>query len=133
MENSPIVDLGIASNLAVIQKPGISETLIIVGSSELVGRWSRVVTWGAAQTLWFRLTQLLYPRAAVQITPRAATAVFRPSEAPTVTSFLNVSAEEEGKIIKMHGFGGQTEWNVRLSYDEGHELWASLERILDAV
>ena len=133
MENNPVVDLGVATNLAIIQKPGVAETLLIVGLSEPVGRWARVMTRGAAQTLWFRLTHILYPRAAEQITPRAATAVFRRSDAPTVTSFLNVTEQKQEKTILVHGLGGQVEWKVRFSYEEGHELWASLERILDAV
>ncbi|MBN1311860.1 MAG: hypothetical protein JXB30_10605 [Anaerolineae bacterium] len=133
MEKSPIVDFGFATNLAVIQKPGISETLIIVGRSQLDKRWARIITWGAAQTLWFRLTHILYPRAAQQITPRAATAAFRRSDAPAITSFLNVTAKEQERVIMIHGLGGQVEWKTHFSYDEGHELWAALERILDAV
>ncbi len=133
IDKGRVIDLGIVTNLAIIQKPGVSETLLIVGRSETVGRWARVMTRGAAQALWFHLTHILYPRAAVQITPRAATAAFRHSDAPTITSFLEVKALEQEKIIAIRGLGGLEAWIVRFSYDEGHELWASLEKILDSV
>jgi hypothetical protein len=133
IDKGRVIDLGIVTNLAIIQKPGASETLLIVGMSEMVGRWARVMTRGAAQALWFHLTHILYPRAAVQITPRAATAALRHTDAPTVTSFLEVKALEQEKIIAMRGLGGLEAWVVRFSYDEGHELWASLEKILDSV
>jgi hypothetical protein len=133
IDKDRVIDLGIVTNLAIIQKPGVSETLLIVGMSETVGRWARVMTRGAAQALWFHLTHILYPRAAVQITPRAATAALHHGDAPTVTSFLEVKPIEEQKIIAVRGLGGQQAWVVHFSFDEGHELWASLEKILDAV
>lgn len=133
IDKGRVVDLGIVTNLAIIQKPGVSETLLIVGMSETVGRWARVMTRGAAQALWFHLTYILYPRAAVQITPRAATAALSHAGAPTVTSFLEVKAQEPEKMILLRGLGGLEAWVVRFTYDEGHELWASLEKILDSV
>lgn len=133
IDKERVIDLGIVTNLAIIQKPGVSETLLIVGISEQVGRWARVMTRGAAQALWFHLTHILYPRAAVQITPRAATAALHHADAPTVTSFVEVKAQEEAKMITLRGLGGLQAWMVRFTNDEGHELWASLEKVLDSV
>jgi hypothetical protein len=126
------VDLGKVNNLAVIQKPGVSETLLMVGQSQ-GGRWARIMTRGAAQTLWFHLTQILYPRAASQLTQRAQTAVLRKSDAPTITSFVEVFHMEDRHMIRLRGIGGVEEWLIYFDYEEAHELWAGLERILKVV
>src|SRR5689334_12256117 len=131
-QRSPL-DLGFVSNLAVIKKPGSDELLMMVGQSQQSGRWVRIITRGAAQTMWFHLTQFLSPRAAGQLTPRAATAVIRPSASPLVTPFLEVQNLEEKKLIRVHGIGGAEEWVVYFSYDEGFELWAALEKVLNVV
>lgn len=127
------LDLGFVSNLAVIKRPGTDDLLMMVGQSQQAGRWVKVITRGAAQTMWFHLTTYLYPRAAAQLTPRAATAVLRKSESPVVTPFLEVSNLEDKKMIRVTGIGGAEEWVIHFSYDEGFELWAALEKILNVV
>src|SRR5574337_779791 len=106
MAHSRPSDLGFVSNLAVIKKPGSEDLLMMVGQSQQAGRWVKVITWGAAQTMWFHLTTFLYPRAAAQLTPRAATAVLRKNESPIVTPFLEVSNLEDKKMIRVTGIGG---------------------------
>lgn|SRR5574341_1106627 len=133
MDEAQFADLGMVTNLAVIQKPGVTENLLLVGMSEGAHRWARVLTRGASQALWYHLTHVLYPRAAGQITPRAATAVLRHADSPTVTSFVEISGNEEQQIVTMRGMGGQENWMVHFSYQEGQELWASLEKALDIV
>jgi len=131
-QRSPI-DLGLVSNLAMIKKPGSEDLLMLVGQSQQSGRWVRIITRGAAQTMWFYLTNFLYPRAAAQLTPRAATAVLKPSDSPVVTPFLEVLNLEEKKIIRLHGVGSAEEWVAYFTHDEGFELWAALEKILNVV
>jgi hypothetical protein len=126
------VDLGQVNNVAVIQKPGVSETLLMVGQAPS-GRWARIMTRGAAQALWFHLTQILYPRAAGQLTQRAQTAVLKKSDAPTITSFVEVFNVEDKQMIRLRGMGGIEEWVVYFNYDEAHELWAGLEKVLKVV
>jgi hypothetical protein len=132
MQSSPPLDLGFVSNLAVIKRPGSDELLMMVGQSDK-GRWVKIVTRGAAQTLWFHLTQFLYPRAAQQLTPRAATAVLQKSSSPMVTTFLEVMNMTDKQIIRVHGLGGAEEWLMYVTHEEGFELWASLEKILKSV
>jgi hypothetical protein len=125
-------DLGFVNNLTVIKKPGGSETLLLIGQSQS-GRWARVMTRGAAQTLWFHLTIILYPRAAGQITHRAQTAVLRRSTDPLITNFFEVTNNAEHKQIRLRGLGGEEEWLIYFTHEDGYELWASLEKILDVV
>lgn len=133
MSESKVVDMGFVTNLAVIKKPGANETLLVVGLSQSAGRWVRLMTRGAAQALWFHLTNILYPRAAGQITTRAQTAVLRKGEGPDVTSFFEVVSNQDRKLIRVRGIGGTAEWLIYFTYDEGYELWASLEKILNVV
>ncbi len=133
MQQGKPVDLGFVSNLAVIRKPGSDELLMMVGQSQQGTRWVKIITRGAAQALWFHLTQYLYPRAAAQLTPRAATAVLRPSGSPTVTPFMEVSNLQDKKIIRVTGIGSAEDWVIYFSHDEGFELWAALEKILNVV
>lgn len=128
-----LTDLGMVNNLAIIKKPGSSKKLLVVGQSEQHDRWVRIITWGAAQTLWFHLTHILYPRAADQLTPRAATAMLSDPDSPTVTTSFAASYDEEKGVISVRGIGGQRPWVIRFPMHEGYELWASLEDILDAV
>lgn len=133
MQQSRGVDLGFVTNLAIIKKPGSDDLLMMVGQSEQAGRWVKVITKGAAQALWFHLTQYLYPRAAAQITPRAATAVLRPSSSPTVTPFMEATNFEDKKIVRVRGLGSLEEWVIYFTHEEGFELWAALEKMLNAV
>lgn len=132
MSESKMVDLGFVNNLTVIKKPGASETLLLIGQAQS-GRWVRVMTRGAAQTLWFHLTTILYPRAAGQITHRAATAVLRRSTDPLITNFFEVTNYEDRKQIRLRGLGGEEEWLIYFTHEDGYELWAGLEKILDVV
>jgi hypothetical protein len=132
MSDSRLVDIGFVNNLTVIKKPGGSETLLIIGQSQS-GRWARVMTRGAAQTLWFHLTTALYPRAAEQITHRAQTAVLRRSTDPLITNFFEVTNNETRKMLRVRGLGGEEDWLIYFTYEDGYELWASLEKILDVV
>jgi hypothetical protein len=133
MQSSPPLDLGFVSNLAVIKRPGSEDLLMLVGQSKDSGRWVKIVTKGAAQTLWVHLTQYLYPRAAQQLTSRAATAVLQKSSSPMVTTFLEVFNMDDKQVIRVHGIGGAEEWLMYFTHDEGFELWASLEKILNVV
>lgn len=132
MSDSRVNDLGFVNNLTVIRKPGASETLLLIGQSQ-AGRWARVMTRGAAQTLWFHLTTILYPRAAGQITHRAQTAVLRRSTDPLITNFFEVTNNAERKQLRLRGLGGEEEWLIYFTYEDGYELWAALEKILDVV
>ena len=132
MSDAKINDMGFVNNLTVIKKPGASETLLLIGQAQS-GRWARVMTRGAAQTLWFHLTTILYPRAAGQITHRAATAVLRRSTDPLITNFFEVTNNDEKKVIRLRGLGGDDPWLIYFTHEDGYELWAALEKILDVV
>ncbi len=130
MQRQAPSDLGFVTNLAVIKKPGSDDLVLMVGQSKTSGRWVKTITRGAAQTLWFHLTQYLYPRAAAQITQRAETAVLRPSASPLVTPFLEITNFQERKVIRVRGIGSAEEWLIYFTYDEAFELWAALEKML---
>ena len=133
MEKQDMFDLGLVGNLAIIRKPSAPDKLLFVGTSQEHARWVRVITRGAAQTLWFHLTHILYPRAADQITPRAATAMLRPPDAPNLTTSFFVHHDKDKRMIKVQGIGSKLGWMMHFPMDEGYELWASLEDILDSV
>ncbi len=128
-----LLDMGAVTNLSVVKKPGRSEALLLIGRSAHNRRWIRVITQGAAQALWFHLTHILFPRAAQQVTPRAATALFRKSDSPAITTMFEVFFREEEGSIYVRGLGSEQEWVIRFTLDEGHELWASLEKTLKSV
>lgn len=132
MNQSSDVDLGLVNSLSVAEKPGTEDRLMLMGSTTDAQRWMKVVTKGAAQTLWFYLTQILFPRAADQLTPRAATAMLTPVKKEEATASFLVKANEEREMILVQALGDPP-WKIYFSYEEGRELWASLEDILDAV
>ena len=132
MSKTNDVDLGMVKSLSVTEKPGSDDRLMLMGSNSGEERWMKIVTKGAAQTLWFYLTQILFPRAADQITPRAATAMLTPVKNEDATASFLVKANEQHEMILVQALGDPP-WKMYFSYDEGRELWASLEDILDAV
>lgn len=132
--SSEAANLGKASNLAIIKKPGSSERLLFVGmSGKAEKRWVRTISRGSAQTLWYHLTHILYPRAADQLTPRAQTALFSPEDMSKVTTGFFVASNDEKGLIYVRGVGGPAEWEIYFTKEEGYELWASLEDVLGAV
>lgn len=126
-------DMGVVNNLAVIKKPGSTDRLLFVGQSKDHERWVRIITYGAAQSLWHYLTQLLYPRAADQLTPRAATAALVSPETPNVITTFVASLDEAQGVVNLRGIASGGVWMFKFSKEDGYELWASLEDILDAV
>ena len=123
-------DSGTITNLSAFQKPGKSDTILLIGRAETGGQWTRVLTHGAATALWFYLVKILFPRAAGQLTPRMATAALRDADSPKVATMVRVRVNEETGMIEVGGIGGRHAWVIRFDHEEGYELWASLEGVL---
>lgn len=128
-----IVNLGLITNLSAFEKPGQSDTVLLMGRSREGEQWTRLVTRGTAQALWFYLVRILFPRAAEQLTPRMATAALRDLDTPMVTTAVKVHGDETAQLIYVLGFGGRQNWLIHFTYEEGRELWASLEDVLNSV
>ena len=122
-----LIDFGVSTRPFVVPKP--QHDAVIVGGKVGEQRWTRVVSRRAAHTMWYHLTELLYPERARQITTRAATAPIRSDVAPTITSHVEVF-RGEGDYIEILGTGGQREWLTRLNEHDGRALWAALDKML---
>lgn len=127
------IDLGLAKNIAIIRKPGTKDVLLFVGQSSDGERWVRTITFGAAQALWHYLTALLYPRAAHQLTQRAATAALTIPDSPTIVTTFAAQENKEKGLIEVRAIATEATWNLQFAKEEGYELWAALEDILDVV
>ncbi|MBN1563344.1 MAG: hypothetical protein JXA10_05865, partial [Anaerolineae bacterium] len=74
MNSEPIKrQYGLSTDLFVSRKES-DQTLVLGGVGQEDKRWVHIMTQRAAQVLWFKLTQLLYPDKAEMVTGLAATA-----------------------------------------------------------
>ncbi|HEC22419.1 MAG TPA: hypothetical protein ENI95_05840 [Chloroflexi bacterium] len=133
MNEDTFTDLGIVSNLSVVEDRANPGTLFLSLSDTRSQRTTLSLTQGAAQVLWFYLTQLLFPRAAAQLTPRVTTATLQPAPNLQVVFAVKVWMEKKSGLIEVIGVSAVEGWRFRFTPEEGHELWASLEEVLHII
>lgn len=122
-----LTNFGITTELFAMPKPPRDD--VVVGGMVGEIRWTRVVTRRAAHTLWYYLTTLLFPDRSAEITTRAATSAFRKSDAPSITTHVEVF-RGEGGYIEILGSGGKQDWLTRLHERDARDLWAALDKML---
>lgn len=108
-----------------------SESAFVVGGvGESEEQWAQLMTKRAAQVLWFKLTQLLYPDKALTVTALATTAPLRPpSSGEAVTTHMEVVRGGDGQYTLVGRVDHNTWW-VQLTEVEARRLWASLDLAL---
>ena len=129
MNTEPKKELhGLSTDLFVSRKES-DHTLVLGGMGQEEKRWVHVMTQRAAQILWFRLTQLLYPDKAEMVTGLAATAPLRSMPGPSVTSHVEIvrSGDDQYTLV---GWILRNNWRVQLSELEARRLWAALDLAL---
>lgn len=129
MSDNELKDMGMVTSMMVSKKPGVHESYLLRIEAE-AGSLVRVLTRGAAQTLWFHLVNILYPDKADEFTTGVSTAMLRPADAPMITSWVEVLYDENTQIIVLNGAGGAEAWSIQFTPEVGYGLWTSLERAL---
>lgn len=126
MNSDFIVSLGEVRNLSVTKKPNVPDMVDFHFYTADEVRRGFSLTVGAARTLWYRLTEILYPSAAQQLTPRAATATVRPASPLTVAFAASVQMLEAPKRLEITVVSATQGWSMEISVEDGYDLWAYL-------
>lgn len=126
MNSDFVVSLGEVRNISVTKITGVSDMVDVHFYTADEVRRGFSLTIGAARTLWYRLTELLYPNAARQLTPRAATATVRPASPLTVAFAAKAELLLAPKRIEITVASASQGWSMELSFEESYELWAYL-------
>lgn len=115
---------GLSTELFVSRKES-DHTLVLGGMGQNEQRWVHTMTRRAAQVLWFKLTELLYPEKAPMVTGLASTAPLTPFPAGDLTTHIEVVKAEA--TYTLVGRVDRTRWLVQLTEIEARRLWASLD------
>ena len=107
-----------------------SQTVVVEGTGESGGHWSHTLTWRAAQIMWFRLTQLLYPDKALVVTGLAVTAPLHTTSGITLTTHTEVVRSLEGDYYTIVGWIQRSTWRTAMSEDQARHLWTALDQVL---
>jgi hypothetical protein len=128
MTTGPLRQYGFSTDLFVSRKES-DQTLVVGGIGQGEQRWVHTMTQRAAQVLWFKLTQLLYPDKADMVTALAATAPLRPMDSTTVTTHVE-AVKSDGDQYTLVGWIQRDTWRVQLTEIEARRLWAALDLAL---
>ena len=126
-------DLGVAANFTIAENPDSPDTLRFVFHSDVAGKQSHHITPGLARFMWFNLTQILFPRAAEQLTSRAPTVSLTPAKSLTVMFAAEIWKRDKDRLIEITAINAVGGWSICVTPDEAHQLWASLEHVLGIV
>ncbi len=115
---------GLSTELSVRHEEG-EHTLVLGGIGQDDQRWTHVLTRRAAQLLWYKLTEILYPDKAAMVTGMAATAPLTPTGVGNLTTHIEVVTSDTHYTLV--GRVERTRWIVQLSELEVRRLWAALD------
>lgn len=119
---------GSCKELSLSYKESDPQVLMLGGISQDDKRWSHAMTRRAAQVLWFKLTELLYPDKASIVTSLASTAPL--SALGTGNQTTHVEVVKNDTEYTLVGRINRTRWLVQLSELEVRRLWADLDKLL---
>ncbi|MBN2303358.1 MAG: hypothetical protein JXQ72_02700, partial [Anaerolineae bacterium] len=119
---------GQSTDLFVSRKES-DQTLVLGGVGQEEQRWVHIITQRAAQVLWFKLTNLLFPEKSDVVTGLAATAPLRAPDNNSITTHVEVVENEEAQYTLV-GWVQRNTWMVQLSELETRRLWAALDLAL---
>ena len=121
---------GQSSNLFLTRKAA-EDLLIFGGVAEDASRWTLILSYRAAQMIWFHLTKLLYPDKADMVTALVSTAPLRSTNIPSITTHATVSKKAAAEKAKdkyfIHGRAPNNTWEIGLTDYEAHRLWTVLD------
>jgi hypothetical protein len=133
MTGQPSHDKGLVTNLRVTEYPELSGTYMLAFYPADNERAMLLITEGVAQSIWSKLTKILYPRAAQQLTQRIRTVQNSGSRLPWVVTIVRLSLQEDGGPIQLNGVSRMEEWHFTFTLEEGEHLWVSLEGLFHNV
>jgi len=119
---------GQSTDLFVSRKES-DQTLVLGGVGQGDERWVHAMTQRAAQVLWFKLTNLLFPDKSDVVTGLASTAPLRAPDSNSVTTHVEVVKSGEGEFTLV-GWVQRNTWMVQLTELETRRLWAALDLAL---
>lgn len=132
MASEPKHAYGLSTNLFVSRKAS-GDAIIVGGVAQDSSRFARVLAQGAARTLWFHLTQLLFPERADMVTAIVMTAPLRSRDLPTVTTHVTVERIDDPAGFEIVGEVGDQTWSLRLNDYEAQRFWTALDIALHPV
>ncbi|HLY29240.1 MAG TPA: hypothetical protein VKQ72_23035 [Aggregatilineales bacterium] len=107
------------------------EFIVVGGVGAQSIRWARVLSWKAAQKLWYQLAECLFPEQLEQvmgIALRLAIPMQPTIGAPKGT--FDVVALSDSNLLDIRATLGETTWRFRLGLHDAHFLWAALDLAL---
>ncbi len=120
---------GVSTDLSA-QGDEPSRTIVVEGTGENGIHWAHTLTWRAAQIMWFRLTQLLYPDKAPVVTGLAVTAPLSTTSGITLTTHTEVVRSREGDHYTIVGWVQRSTWRAVMCEDQARRLWTALDQVL---
>jgi len=118
---------GLSTNLSVNDIEN-EQAMVLGGVSQNQQTWSHVLTRRAAQVLWFKLTQLLYPDKASMVTGLAVTASLRaPRITEPLTTHVDVVKNSPSQYTLVGWVQRNSSWMVLLDEIDARRLWAALD------
>jgi hypothetical protein len=133
MTAQPTHEKELVTNLTVTEYPELPNTFMLAFYAPDNERDMLLITEGVAQSMWSKLTQILYPRAADQLTRRVPTARASGARLPWVISIARLSVREGDGLLELNGVSRVEEWTFTFTQEEGHHLWVSLEELFHNV
>ena len=118
---------GLSTNLFATRKSK-GESIVVGGTAADTTRWVRILSYRAAQLLWFQLTQLLHPEEIKTMSSMVMTAPMRDTNLPTITTHMNVEQKDGGYSIT--GWAGDKIWLAQLDKEETERFWNTLSGAL---
>lgn len=125
MSDEPKFAYGNSTNLFVSRKTS-GDSLVVGGVAEDASRWTRVLSYRAAQMLWFHMTRFLFPEKSETVTALVTTTPLRSDSLPTITTHMAVDKLESGDF-EISGWIGEQMWWVRLTDYEARRFWTALD------
>jgi hypothetical protein len=126
-------DKGMVTNLRVDEYPELPNVYMLGFYVPGDERASLLITEGVAQTMWSKLTKLLYPRAAEGLTQRVSTVERGGTRLPWVISIVRLTTNSDDSLIQWDGVSRMEEWTCTFTREEGEHLWVSLEELFHNV
>ncbi len=105
------------------------DSLIVGGIAADQSRWVRILSYRAAQLLWFQLTQMLYPEKEMAVTTSMTTAPMRNAGLPTITTHVTVEELLNGGY-GITGWVGSKTWQADLTQGETEQFLVALDHAL---
>jgi hypothetical protein len=133
MTAQPTHEKGLVTNLTVSEYPELPNTYMLAFYTPDNERAMLLITEGVAQSIWSKLTHILYPRAADQLTQRVTTVQRGGTRLPWVLSIVRLSVREDDGLIQLNGVSRVEEWEITFTQAEGEHLWVSLEELFHNV